>query len=197
MITSTGPVLIALLGGWLLNEGFPARLIAGIVVSFGGAVVVGVATSSAGHASVLGAALCLLAAVSYAASAVSQKPALRHASPLQVTTFGCAAGAVVCLPFAGQFASQLATTPWPASLWVAYLGVFPTAVAFTTWAYALARMPAGAVGATVYAIPALTVLMAWAILGEIPRPAALAGGALCLVGVAISRQRAAKANGAG
>jgi drug/metabolite transporter (DMT)-like permease len=80
------------------------------------------------------AKLCLLAAVSYAASAVSQKPALRHASPLQVTTSGCAAGAVACLPFAGQFASELATAPWLSALSVAYLGVFPTAVAFTTWA---------------------------------------------------------------
>ncbi len=190
MITSTGPVLVALLSGWLLKEGFPARLLAGMAVSFAGAIVVGIATSSAGHASVLGVLLCLLAAVSYAASAVSQKPALRHASALQVTTFGCAVGAVACLPFAGQLAPQLATAPWADRLCVAYLGVFPTAVAFTAWAYALARTPAGAMGTTVYAVPALTVLMSWGILGEIPRQAALAGGALCLVGVAISRLRA-------
>jgi len=150
---------------------------------------VGLATSSAGRASLLGILLCLLAAVSYAASAVGQKLALRHASPLQVTTFGCAAGAVACLPFAGQLASQLATAPWPTSLSVAYLGVFPTAVAFTAWAYALARTPAGAMGAIVYAIPALTVLMSWGILGEVPRWTALSGGALCLAGVAISRRR--------
>ncbi len=189
MITSTGPVLIALLSGWLLREGFPARLLAGIAVSFGGAVAVGIATSSAGRASLFGVMLCALAAVCYATSAVSQKSALRHASPLQVTTFGCAIGALACLPFAGQLASQLATAPWRTSLSVAYLGVFPTAVGFTTWAYALARTPVGAMGATVYAIPPLTVLMSWGILGEVPRGAALAGGALCLAGVAISRRQ--------
>jgi drug/metabolite transporter (DMT)-like permease len=189
MITSTGPVLIALLSGWLLREGFPARLVAGIAVSFAGAVVVGIATSSAGHASLLGVLLCLLAAVSYAASAVSQKTALRHASPLQVTTFGCAIGALACLPFAGQLTAELATAPWRTSLSVLYLGVFPTAVGFTTWAYALARTSAGAMGATVYAIPLLTVLMSWGILGQLPRGAAVAGGALCLAGVAISRRR--------
>lgn len=118
-----------------------------------------------------------------------QKPALRHASALQVTTFGCAAGALACLPFAGQLASQLASAPWRASLSVAYLGVFPTAVAFTTWAYALARTSAGAMGATVYAVPALTVLMSWGILGQVPRRTALAGGVLCLAGVVISRRR--------
>jgi drug/metabolite transporter (DMT)-like permease len=192
MITSTGPVFIAILSGWLLKEGFPARLLAGIVVSFGGAVVVGISTSSSGRASLLGVLLCLVAAVSYAASAVSQKSALRHASPLQVTTFGCAIGALACLPFAGQLVTQLATAPLGTSLSVVYLGVFPTAVAFTTWAYALARTPVGALGATVYAVPALTVLMSWGILGEVPRAATLAGGALCLTGVAISRLRPGK-----
>ncbi|MGA8461255.1 MAG: DMT family transporter [Streptosporangiaceae bacterium] len=192
MITSTGPVFIAILSGLLLKEGFPARLLAGIAVSFGGAVVVGISTSSAGRASLLGVLLCLVAAVSYAASAVSQKAALRHASPLQVTTFGCAIGALACLPFSGQLVSQLAAAPWTTSLSVLYLGVFPTAVAFTTWAYALARTPVGALGATIYAVPALTVLMSWGILGEVPRGAALAGGALCLTGVAISRRRQPK-----
>ncbi|MBV9452208.1 MAG: DMT family transporter [Streptosporangiaceae bacterium] len=191
MITSTGPVLIALLSGWLLGEGFPPSLLAGITVSFGGvvAVVVGISASSAGHARASGILLCALAAASYATSAVIQKHALRRASALDVITFGCATGAVACLPFGSQLASQLARAPWSAILGVAYLGVFPTAVAFTTWAYALARTPAGKMGATVYAVPALTVLMSWAVLGEIPRWPALAGGALCLAGIAISRSR--------
>ncbi len=47
-----------------------------------------------------------------------------------------------------------------------YLGVFPTALAFTTWAYALARTTAGRMGATTYAVPALVVLMSWLALGE-------------------------------
>lgn len=50
-------------------------------------------------------------------------------------------------------------------------------------------LQAGARGATLYAVPALTVVMSWGILGEVHRPAALAGGALCLAGVAISRRR--------
>jgi drug/metabolite transporter (DMT)-like permease len=192
MIVSVAPVLIAVLGGWLLKEGFPARLLGGIAVSCGGAVVVGICSSASGRASLLGVMLCLLAAVSSAVSAVVQKPVLGRASALQVTTFGCAVGAVACLPFSGQLASQLARAPWAAGLSVAYLGVFPTAVAFTTWAYALARTPAGTMGAAVYAVPALTLLMSWGILGEVPRWGALAGGALCIAGVAVSRVRRRK-----
>ena len=39
MLVNIGPILLALLGGWLLHEGFPRRLAAGMAVSFGGAVL--------------------------------------------------------------------------------------------------------------------------------------------------------------
>jgi len=42
MLVNIGPILIALLGGWLLHEGFPRRLAAGMAVSFAGVIVVGV-----------------------------------------------------------------------------------------------------------------------------------------------------------
>jgi drug/metabolite transporter (DMT)-like permease len=191
MIVNIGPVLIAVLSGWLLHEGFPRRLLAGLAVSFAGAVVVGLSESGGGRAPLLGVGACLLAAVSYAVAVVSQKPALRHASALQVTTFGCFVGTLATLPFAGQLVSQAAAAPLSATLTLVYLGVFPTALAFTTWAYALNRTTAGKMGATTYLVPALVLVMSWTILGETPEVLALAGGALCLAGVAISRRRGA------
>ncbi|MFI6446545.1 DMT family transporter [Kitasatospora sp. NPDC050543] len=188
MVVNVGPMVIALLGGWLLKEGLPRGLVTGMAVSFAGAVVVGLSMSGGGEASVLGVALCLLAALTYGAGVVAQKPALRHASPLQVTAFGCLIGTVACLPFAGQLLSQVRDAPLRATLDVVYLGLFPTALAFTTWAYALARTTAGRMGATTYAVPALVVLMSWAVLGEVPGWLTLAGGALCLGGVALSRR---------
>ena len=187
MVVNVGPILIALLSGWLLREGLRRSLLLGITVSFAGVILVGIATSTGRSPSLLGLMLCLLAAVSYAVAVVIQKPALRHASAIQVTTFGCAVGTIACLPFTGQLLSQLATAPVTATLSVVYLGVFPTAVAFTTWAYALSRTSAARMGATTYLVPALTVLLGWAILGEVPSWLALAGGVLCLAGVAVSR----------
>ena len=92
MVVTIGPILIALLGGWLLREGFPRRLGAGMAVSLAGAIVVGVAESGGGRTSIIGVVLCAAAAVCYAAGVVFQKPALGHASAVQVTTFGCFAG---------------------------------------------------------------------------------------------------------
>ncbi|MFE9308678.1 DMT family transporter [Streptomyces sp. NPDC006706] len=189
LVVNVGPLLIALLGARLLGDPMPPRLLAGMAVSFAGAVTVGLSMSGGGGSSVLGVVLCLLAAVAYASGVVAQKPALGRASVLQVTTFGCLVGAVVCLPFTGRLLHEAARAPLPATLNMVYLGVFPTALAFTTWAYALSRTTASRMGATTYAVPALVVLMSWLALGEVPGPVTLVGGALCLAGVAVSRSR--------
>ena len=72
-------------------------------------------------------------------------------------------------------------------VWTVYLGLFPTAIAFTTWAYALSHTSAGRMGATTYLVPPLATLMGWAYFGETPPTLAIAGGALCL-SVALARR---------
>ncbi len=84
MLVNIGPILMALLGAALLGESLSRRLLAGMGVSFAGAVVVGLSMSGRGGSSVLGVLLCLLAAVAYAGGVISQKPSLAYGSPLQV-----------------------------------------------------------------------------------------------------------------
>jgi drug/metabolite transporter (DMT)-like permease len=191
MVINVGPLLIALLAGWLLHEGFPRSLVIGLGVAFAGSVVVGVATSEngSGTAPVLGVLLCLAAAVVWAISVVLQKGVLARVSGIQVTFLGCAIGTVCTLGWAPQLVHEIGKAPPLVIGTVAYLGLFPTAIAFTTWAFALRHLPAGRLGATTYVVPALVVLMAWILLGEVPPWGAMVGGALCLVGVAVSRRR--------
>ncbi|WP_350280120.1 DMT family transporter [Kribbella sp. HUAS MG21] len=184
MLVNIGPLLIALLAGILLGEGFPRQLVAGSLVAFGGVVLIGL--SSDGGAEVWGVVLCLLAAAAYAVGVVAQKPLLARLPALEVTWLSCVIGAVACLPFGPDLVREVGpSTIW----WVVFLGAFPTAIAFTTWAYALARTTAGRMGATTYLVPPITIGLGWLLLGEGPAPLAYAGGALCLVGVAISRYR--------
>ncbi|MEV8408124.1 DMT family transporter [Streptomyces niveus] len=189
LVVNIAPLLMALLAFRLLGENLAPRLLTGMAVSFAGAVVVGLSMAGGGSTSVLGVLLCLVAAVAYAGGVVAQKPTLAYATPLQVTTYGALIGAVGCLPFGWQLVQDAADAPLSATLNMVYLGVFPTALAFTTWAYALARTTASRMGATTYAVPAIVVLMAWLLLDEIPGPLTLAGGVLCLAGVAVARSR--------
>ena len=188
ILVNVGPVLIALFAGLLLGEGFPRWLIVGALVAFSGAVLVGAATAD-GSADLLGVVLCLAAAVTYAIGVLAQKPVLRRLPGLQVTFTACAIGAVACLPFAPSLVDTVASAPVEATLGVAYLGLVPTALAFSTWAYALARMDAGRLGVSTYVVPPITVVMSALLLGEFPPWLAILGGAVCLIGVAITRRR--------
>jgi drug/metabolite transporter (DMT)-like permease len=188
MLVNVGPVLIAVLAGVILHEGFPRSLVAGCAIAFAGAIVIGIATSDRGVSAGWGAVLCLVAALAYSAAVVTQKPLLGRISALQVTFLACAVGTVACLPFAPTLASDLGDAGDPAVRWTIYLGVFPTAIAFTTWAYALSKTTAGRMGATTYLVPPLAILMGWLILAETPPALALAGGVLCLAGVIVARR---------
>jgi drug/metabolite transporter (DMT)-like permease len=191
MIVNIGPILIALGAGLFLGEGIPKWLAIGAGIAFVGVVLIGIGTSGAAIGDGSGVLWCLLAAVTYATGVLLQKPALRRLPAAQVTWLGCVIGMVACLPFAGELVSGLQSAPTAAVVGVVYLGAVPTALAFSTWAYALTRMPAGQLGVTTYIVPPLAVLLGLVVFGEIPALTAIIGGAVCLVGVAASRRRPA------
>jgi drug/metabolite transporter (DMT)-like permease len=188
MLINTGPILIAILAGVFLKEGFPRWLFAGCAVAFAGCVLIGLASTQAGSRGGLGIAPLIIAAFAYATAVVIQKPVLARASPLQVTWLGCAAGTVVCVPFAPTLVGELGDAGPTGIGWMVYLGVAPTALGFATWAYALRRMSAGRLASLAYLIPVVAILLGWALLGETPPWLAAVGGALCLAGVALARR---------
>ncbi|NEA36461.1 DMT family transporter [Streptomyces sp. SID13031] len=194
MLVNIGPLVIALLAGLLLGEGFPKQLVIGSIAAFGGVVLIG-ASSSEGKAETWGVVLCLVAAVAYAVGVVAQKPLLSRLPALEVTWLACTIGAIACLPFGPALVRETADARPSTIWWVVFLGAFPTSVAFTTWAYALARTSAGRLGATTYLVPPLAIFLGWLLLDESPAGLAFAGGALCLVGVAISRYKPRRDSG--
>lgn len=189
MLIQVSPVLIALLAALFLSERFTVWIGLGLTVAFSGVAVIGLSTSDGSDRDLLGVFLCLLSAVVYAISVIIQKPLVARLPALQVTWLACTVGAVVCLPFAGQLVDEVAAAPTSSVLWVVYLGVFPTAIAFTTYAYALQHMSASSLGITTYLVPPLTIVMGLLFLDETPPTMAYAGGVLALVGVALARRR--------
>ncbi|WP_371856814.1 DMT family transporter [Gandjariella thermophila] len=187
LLVNLAPLLVAFGAGRLLGEGYPRQLFAGLVVALGGVALI--AFGTAAHRDGAGVVLCLLAAVLYAAGVLVQKVALRRVDGLTAIWLGCVIGAAALLPWLPQLGEELRTAPAGAVLGAVYLGVFPTAIGFTSWAYALRRMDAGRLTATTYAVPAVSVLLSWLLLAEVPTGFGLLGGAICLIGVAISRRK--------
>lgn len=188
MIVNFAPVLTALGAGLFLREGIPKWLAIGAGVAFLGVVMIGFGTGG-GAGGGAGLLWALAAAVTYSAGVLLQKPALGSVPAGQVTWLACTIGAVSSLPFAAQLVADLRSAPAAATLGVVYLGVVPTAVAFSTWAYALARMPAGQLSVSSYLVPPAAIVMGWVFLAETPTVLAVIGGAVCLLGVALSRKR--------
>lgn len=189
LIVNVGPILIAVLAGVFLSEGFPRWLVVGSMIAFGGVAVITLGASTTRAVDPVGVVLCLVAAVLYAGGVVLQKVALRTVPALSATWLGCLVGTLACLPFAGRLLVEVGQAPTSAVLGLVYLGVFPTAIAFTTWAYALSRMDAGQTSATTYLVPAVATGLSWLLLSETPGLIGLVGGAICLVGVAVTRRR--------
>jgi drug/metabolite transporter (DMT)-like permease len=189
MLIQISPILIAVLALFLLREKVTLFLGAGIALAFGGVALIAFSTSSGAQHDLLGVLLCVISAIAYSISLILQKPLVSRLPAMQVTWVACTVGAVVCLPFAGTLAQETADASLADVGWLAYLGVFPTAIAFTTYAFALRHMSASNLGVTTYLVPPITVLLSWAFLSETPPGVAYVGGALCLLGVAVARRK--------
>ena len=189
MLIQLSPGLVAGLAAGFLGEKATPALGVGLLVAFSGVVLIATSTSGGGDRDPVGVLLCLVSAAAYAVSLIFQKPLVSRLSGIQVTWVACTVGAVACLPFAGRLVRDVTAASPSDVLWLVYLGVFPTAIAFSTYAFALSSMTAGNLSVTTYLVPPITVLLSWVLLSEVPPPMAYVGGVLCLLGVALARRR--------
>jgi drug/metabolite transporter (DMT)-like permease len=189
MLIQLSPVLVAVLAAVFLKEKATPMLGVGLLVAFAGVVLIATSTSDGGRRDPVGVLLCLVSAAAYAVSLIFQKPLVSRLSAIEVTWVACTIGALACLPFAGSLLRDTAAASTGDIAWVVYLGVFPTAIAFSTYAFALSSMTAGNLSVTTYLVPPITVLLSWAFLSEAPPAMAYVGGVLCLLGVGLARRR--------
>ncbi|MHB9004064.1 MAG: DMT family transporter [Coriobacteriia bacterium] len=182
LLISTSPIFTAILSAAVLNEHITRIGWAGILVSFGGIALI--AFGEGGGLSLNAHALIILLAA-FAASLymiVGKRP-LRRYSALEFTTYMIWAGTLPMLVFAPGLLAQIPAATPASTLAVVYLGVFPGAVSYVLWSYALSRMPASALATFLYAQPVNAILIAWIWLGELPSTLAVIGGAISLAGV--------------
>lgn len=183
MLLQVSPIIITGLAIAFLGERATSGLAIGLLVAFGGVSLIGFSTSEGGGGDVVGVVLCLVSCCAYAVSVVLQKPLLREVPALELTWLSTLVGAVATLPFLPTLVDEATAAPAASVGWLVYLGVFPTAVAFTTYTFALKYLSATTLGMSTYLVPPITVLIAWIALGETPPALAYVGGVLCLVGV--------------
>lgn len=188
LLVATSPIFAAVFALIVLREQLPRRARIGIGVGFVGAAVMALGQGDGLQLSA-DALLLLAAAASQALFFVLQKPLLTRYSGFEVTCYAMWAGTLFSLPLALSLAHDFSHTTAKPLAALIFLGIGPSAVGFVTWAYGQARLPVAAATNSLYLVPFIAIGVGWAVLGDGVHAAALAGGALALAGVVVSRRR--------
>jgi len=184
LLVNTGPIFTALGATFFLRERLGWKGWLGMLVASGGVLLVargmGAAFRWDGDAG-----LVMLAALSQAAWFGVSKPLLSRYGAFETTCRTVWLGVLFLVPFAGEAWGALRAAPPAAIASIVYLGVFPGALGYVTWAYVLSKMPASRAASLLYLVPPIAFTIAWLALGERPTVLALLGGVPIVAGVAL------------
>jgi drug/metabolite transporter (DMT)-like permease len=191
LIIAASPVLVALLAGAVGMDRVTAPKLLGALVAFTGVAVVVVA----GHdvslgESLVGDLLTLGAAVLWAIYTVSATRMLRSVHPLQATAWAVLGGTFVLVPFgiAEIARSPAVTITLPVILAVIYSGSLAAAVANVFVFNAIRLVGPTRVTVTQLLVPAGAVVLGAIFLSEPVGVAQVAGGAVIVLGVWLTRR---------
>jgi len=179
----TAPLFIAAFSSRFLGERLPSRCLLGTLVAVLG---VGVLTGLEPHLSrrmLLGDFLALISAVTFALYSLFGR---RERGRIPVLTYAgwvYVLAGLVLAPFAGGLLRR--AVPAAALVAVVAMAVFPLAVGHTLYNASLRRLHPSIPNLIATQEVTGAIALAWLLLGEAPSPAALAGAALTLLGVAI------------
>ncbi|MEA2725349.1 MAG: hypothetical protein QOH59_3120 [Gemmatimonadales bacterium] len=175
---------------WLRRGARPSKqVVTGLLL---GAVGVGLLVLPPGGGKgmdLIGAAVLILAAASWAWGSVISKSAPLPKSPFLATSLEMIAGGVLCLLVAvlsGELEGfRLSEVSGRATMAWLYLVVFGSLVAFTAYIWLLGVTSIAKVGTYAYVNPIVAVLLGWAVLGEPVTWRTVVAAAIILLGVAL------------
>ncbi|WP_322024795.1 DMT family transporter [Burkholderia sp. BCC1977] len=182
-IVNTLPIFTAVLAAVFLRERFNRWGWLGSLVSLAGIAVIahgqpGGLVLGSGSTLILGAALC---SASYF---VLQRRLIPVYGALPCAAYTLLAGALLLTPWLpGALASLGGGASRDTALAVLVLGIFPAALGYATWTFALGYFGAARAANFLYLTPAVATGLSMALTGERPGIETVCGGLLAIVGV--------------
>jgi drug/metabolite transporter (DMT)-like permease len=183
-LVNVAPVFVVIFAAIFLREKVrPAGWI-GILISLFGIALLAQARGG-GFRLNPGALLIVLAALSAAAYNILQKRYLRKYGPTPLVAYCIWFGTFFMLVFAPGLLDEVQRAPLSATLTIVYMGIFPTAIAYSIWGYVLSRIAVSVAVSFIYLVPVLATVMSHFWLGEVLTTRSLLGGFLALLGVVV------------
>jgi drug/metabolite transporter (DMT)-like permease len=192
IINATTPLWTVLLALAVRHQkSVTGRQGAGLIVGFGGALLIFSPWHSATGVASAGGLECLAASVSYAISYIYMDKFLarRGLSPIALSACQLLAAALLlalALPVSGARAPHIGAASLTG---LVILGVLGTGVAYVLNYRIIASEGATVASTVTYLLPVVAIVLGVVVLGETVTAAALAGIALVLAGVALTRRR--------
>ncbi|MDN4525008.1 DMT family transporter [Fictibacillus fluitans] len=185
MLIGAAPIFTALFAVIVLKEHLGVSGWTGLAIGLTGIVLITVGSSGSSLTISGGALLVLMAAVATSVFFVYQKPFLKRYSPIELTAYVTWAGTLPFFWFAPGLFDSIRHATMEAHISTLYVGIFPAAIAYVTWAIALSSGKASAVASMMYLEPGVAILTAWVWLKEWPSTLSLIGGLVAVVGVLV------------
>jgi drug/metabolite transporter (DMT)-like permease len=181
-IVNTLPIFTALLAAIFLRERLNGLGWLGSVFSLGGVALI--ALGQPGGLDIgAGASLIFAAAFCCAIFFVLQRPLVSRYGALPSAAFTLLAGALCLSPWLPAAISSLSVASGKTVLAVGVLGVFPAAIGYATWSFALGHFGAARAANFLYLTPAVATLLSVTLTGERLDPLTLCGGLMVIGGV--------------
>ncbi len=191
LVIAASPAAVAIVARLYGHEKLPMRAVWGIVLSISGVMlVVGGSVSSDGTSHLLGDLLILCAVIIWAFYTTGLVPLAQHVEPAQVAAWTLVGGVV---PLAFVAAPSMLRTDWAGIsplTWgaVLYSGILAMVVAYLVWYHGVRAIGPTRTSMFANLQPLVAVLVAWAVLGEVPTVFQGAGAGAVLGGLYLARR---------
>lgn len=175
------PVFTMIFAFFVLKERVPVKCWLGVLISLIGLLFIAY-SERRGLTYHLGLLYILIAAILGSYYVVGQKTLFQRFHPLELVILTIWGGTLIMLFFLPDMIRELPAAPWQSTLAAVYLGIFPAAIAYALWNYALSKASAGRASGYLYAMPLIATVLGMIILREYPQPIEFTGGLITLLG---------------
>lgn len=185
MLIGSGPIFTTIFAILILKERISKVGWLGLAIGFVGISIIALESGNSSFGIAPGVFLTILAAIATSILFVFQKTLYTKYSAMELTAYFTWAGTIPLFIFAPGLIDTISTLPLEVTTTAIYIGIFPTAIAYLTWAIALSMANASSLSSTLYLEPVIAILVAWVWLSELPTSLSIVGGIIAISSVIV------------